>query len=1172
MEVVGEDQALQAVLGRGDFDGIDNEALDFSQLQQYINEDNENTIYFHEALVGSELKLSESSKPTNPFHCETTTTSGTTEQSYSPYNSSNTTGIYCDRATASKATDINTHSHPTVTVPSIAVSSQPHHLPDSPPDSGSEPPFSPPHEDPKLIHGRTGQLEKMQSQTENLKHHYITYGNTQPLKHLPEPGLTVTPPHQHSPHQAHSGNHPLLTHNQPPPGGQGLTQLSPMSVVPNVPPQTLPSLVNSTHLGSLFGSTEDYICESLDNPQNNPSKKRKLSDSSKNVVVSNILNGIVHVKQEPGSDPLKPGGMFTDLGGLSPEPATTSSVLPTSDEDYGFDFGGSETSGMFLDSTYQCIRFQAFQQNSWHILLDRNLKELHPPNYRVDADKGFNFSNADDAFVCQKKNHFQVTVHVQPTGEYQFVKTPEGVKQIDNFYLHFHGVKVESPSQTIKVEQSQSDRSKKPFYPVLIELAPEQVTKTTVGRLHFSETTSNNMRKKGKPNPDQRYFYLVVSLCAHVDDQSYQIIAHASERIIVRASNPGQFENDLELCWQKGHLADSIYHAGRVGINTDRPEESLVVHGNIKLTGHIVQPSDTRVKKSIEELDTRLQLQNVANMRIVKYSYLPEFGKQVGLTDEDLSGTGVLAQEIQQILPEAVREIGKVVLSDGREVEHFLVVNKERIFMENVGAVKELCKVTDKLETRIDELERMNKKLTRLKRIDSIKSTSSGSTVTSRCSSVTNSKKKYYRHQCHRQKHQSLFCTNHIVQATILVLLLLMSFCLAAVATLYVLEWHKRQEFQPSAILMSLNKENQNIYNNYTTSTRNLYSSSLQRASPINVSSFNNIASAITEPVSQFGTPSSESTIEQSTIDYLRDPTRKILPKTIGVPSSCLDSTSCTVMCCDSNSDYTHQGEFRSHPINTVSDVGRGIDQTSSLRRVNVSDEHVTEEYDISMKTDKINETIHHKENDDYSPTLLENEDDLGMEIIEDNNAMSESQTSESVRRARQTELVHTIRRRDVETKSDIDKDLSEMMISLNLLELNVTLDNNFCEAITKANKPIHYTCRIHLSKYMNLENVTLQFRMQQTSIVAKCQTNEPYVDCSIPTQNSVYSFTNRASLIEHQNPSWSLPIGLYLRSSYVFRILSSDSNTQMLCSLPSEDMGHTFIEYHLIFQRMCDK
>lgn len=67
-----------------------------------------------------------------------------------------------------------------------------------------------------------------------------------------------------------------------------------------------------------------------------------------------------------------------------------------------------------------------------------------------------------------------------------------------------------------------------------VDLSPEQVSKTTVGRLHFSETTSNNMRKKGKPNPDQRYFYLVVSLCVSSGDLSYTVIAHASEKIIVR--------------------------------------------------------------------------------------------------------------------------------------------------------------------------------------------------------------------------------------------------------------------------------------------------------------------------------------------------------------------------------------------------------------------------------------------------------------------------------------------------------------------------------------------------------------------------------------------------------------------------------------------------------------
>lgn len=43
--------------------------------------------------------------------------------------------------------------------------------------------------------------------------------------------------------------------------------------------------------------------------------------------------------------------------------------------------------------------------------------------------------------------------------------------------------------------------------------------------------------------------------------------------------------------------------------------------------------------------------------------------------------------------------------------------------MENVGAVKELCKLTDNLEVRIDELEKMNTKLAKLKRYDSLKST-----------------------------------------------------------------------------------------------------------------------------------------------------------------------------------------------------------------------------------------------------------------------------------------------------------------------------------------------------------------------------------------------------------------------------------------------------------------
>lgn len=49
--------------------------------------------------------------------------------------------------------------------------------------------------------------------------------------------------------------------------------------------------------------------------------------------------------------------------------------------------------------------------------------------------------------------------------------------------------------------------------------------------------------------------------------------------------------------------------------------------------------------------------------------------------------------------------------------------SQDQIFMENVGAVKQLCKLTNNLEVRIEELEQWNRKLARLKRMSSLKST-----------------------------------------------------------------------------------------------------------------------------------------------------------------------------------------------------------------------------------------------------------------------------------------------------------------------------------------------------------------------------------------------------------------------------------------------------------------
>lgn len=194
----------------------------------------------------------------------------------------------------------------------------------------------------------------------------------------------------------------------------------------------------------------------------------------------------------------------------------------------------------------------------------------------------------------------------------------------------------------------------------------------------------------------------------------------------------------------------------RVGINTDHPDESLVVHGNLKVSGHIVHPSDSRAKREIGELDTSQQLQNVKRIRVVRFRYDPEFAVHHGLinpplpihsptkfnkTNERVNSTsttpstapatptpsqsniievidtGVIAQEIREVLPDAVQEAGSVLLPNGEVIDNFLVVNKDRIYMENIGAVKELCKVTGSLETRIEQLERMNSSLVHVRKI-----------------------------------------------------------------------------------------------------------------------------------------------------------------------------------------------------------------------------------------------------------------------------------------------------------------------------------------------------------------------------------------------------------------------------------------------------------------------
>ncbi|XP_030320634.1 myelin regulatory factor-like protein [Calypte anna] len=455
----------------------------------------------------------------------------------------------------------------------------------------------------------------------------------------------------------------------------------------------------------------------------------------------------------------------------------------------------SEGQNGALGKCCQALTWQPYQTSQWNSLFNCNYEKLPAVGYHIVTDKGFNFSTADDAFVCQKKNHFQITVHIRITGNPKYVKTQLGGQPIEKFYLKAFGIKVEAPNQTIAIEQSQSDRSKKTFLPVKVNLPGDQITKVTLGRLHFSETTANNMRKKGKPNPDQRYFRLVVGLYAVSQDQFYLLSANVSEKIIVRASNPGQFENDSDVQWQRGHVPETIVCHGRVGINTDAPDEALVVCGNAKVMGRVMHPSDSRAKQNIREVDTNEQLRRITQMRLVEYDYKPEFASVMGIKNSH--ETGIIAQEVKELLPEAVREVGDVACNDGEKIENFLMVDKDQIFMENIGAVKQLCKLTNNLEVRIEELEEWNRKLSRLKRMSSLKSTCSEESKVSRYSRATSllpSKKSLLLKSnkvCLSNRKES--CSIKIFRVTVIALIAIMALCALTISTLYLLSVHDRR-------------------------------------------------------------------------------------------------------------------------------------------------------------------------------------------------------------------------------------------------------------------------------------------------------------------------------------------------------------------------------------------
>jgi len=138
---------------------------------------------------------------------------------------------------------------------------------------------------------------------------------------------------------------------------------------------------------------------------------------------------------------------------------------------------------------------------------------------------------------------------------------------------------------------------------------------------------------------------------------------------------------------------------GDVGINTSGPTANLSVNGTANKTGGGTWAvfSDKRLKESISDYTEGLDL--ITKIRTVNFSYNDKMEKVWGASP-DTKGRiyqGVIAQELQKIAPDMVRE---VTVSD----ETYLEVDPNKFIYSLINAVQEQQAQIEDLKKEVEEL------------------------------------------------------------------------------------------------------------------------------------------------------------------------------------------------------------------------------------------------------------------------------------------------------------------------------------------------------------------------------------------------------------------------------------------------------------------------------------
>ena len=157
--------------------------------------------------------------------------------------------------------------------------------------------------------------------------------------------------------------------------------------------------------------------------------------------------------------------------------------------------------------------------------------------FKIGADKGFQYSNVCGSYICQRKNHFQLSIQILVDKIAKYVYTEGHYHEIGYYTIEIYAIRNEFRTEKVQICQSNTDRRHVKYEPVIQRFEPTDDNRVVIKRLHFSEITKNNKFSNQKPNSMQRYFILIVELRVHLTNGKKCVLYSVeSERIIVRVS------------------------------------------------------------------------------------------------------------------------------------------------------------------------------------------------------------------------------------------------------------------------------------------------------------------------------------------------------------------------------------------------------------------------------------------------------------------------------------------------------------------------------------------------------------------------------------------------------------------------------------------------------------